>query len=233
MTKVKGNRLKTRASGKRHFRFRDGTRIDFYTPVFLVLGALRQPRHACPPWCTHLAHSTATAARLIAECTQMCLPRCVDVIAMGHLHYECCLLNEPAQLEATLPAWVPECLVVLPISCKQKGCSGTWHASVRLRGPELQCAGRQVWLGAERAPKPLKCPMCAGIMYTAMPRAELVGTARFVDQKNRLCCEVVFGKVPGAENPLLQRTDSCQAELFTFASAPEPKEPQVCASCSD
>lgn len=69
--------------------------------------------------------------------------------------------------------------------------------------------------------------MRAGIMYTAMPRAELVGTARFVDQKNRLCCEVVFGKVPGAEHPLLQRTDSCQAELFTFTSSAEPREPQV------
>ena len=58
-------------------------------------------------------------------------------------------------------------------------------------------------------------------MYTAMPRAELVGTARFVDKGNRLCCEVVFGKVPGAEHPLLQRTDSCQAEMFVFSEASE------------
>ena len=57
-----------------------------------------------------------------------------------------------------------------------------------------------------------------------MPRAELVGTARFVDRANRLCCEVTFGKVPGAESPLLQRTDSCQADLYAFSQPPAEAE---------
>ena len=55
-------------------------------------------------------------------------------------------------------------------------------------------------------------------MYTSMPRAELVGTARFVDHKNHLCCEVTFGKVADQlDDPLLQRTDSFSATLFQFS----------------
>ena len=55
-------------------------------------------------------------------------------------------------------------------------------------------------------------------MYTSMPRAELVGTARFVDHKNHLCCEVVFGKVEDQpEAPLLQRSDAFSATLFQFS----------------
>ncbi|KAK9792709.1 hypothetical protein WJX73_008944 [Symbiochloris irregularis] len=58
-----------------------------------------------------------------------------------------------------------------------------------------------------------------GIMYTSMPRAELVGTARFVDHKSRLCCEVVFGKVADSpDDPLLQRTDSFHGTLYRFTS---------------
>ncbi|KAL3130634.1 hypothetical protein ABBQ38_008026 [Trebouxia sp. C0009 RCD-2024] len=47
-----------------------------------------------------------------------------------------------------------------------------------------------------------------GIVYTAMPRGECVGSAKFVDPANRLTCSIEFGKVEGASNPLLQRSDS-------------------------
>lgn len=68
-------------------------------------------------------------------------------------------------------------------------------------------------------PQFLSCSCAiAGIMYTSMPRAELVGTARFVDAKNRLCCEVTFGKVADqADEPLLQRSDSFSGVLFQFS----------------
>lgn len=60
-------------------------------------------------------------------------------------------------------------------------------------------------------------------MYTGMPRAELVGSARFVDEKNRLCCEVVFGRVADQPNePLLQRSDSFSATLYEFSTAQQP-----------
>ena len=60
-------------------------------------------------------------------------------------------------------------------------------------------------------------------MYTSMPRAELVGTARFVDAKNRLCCEVTFGKVAEQpDEPLLQRSDAFSASLYRFSADSQP-----------
>lgn len=61
--------------------------------------------------------------------------------------------------------------------------------------------------------------MMRGIVYTAMPRGECVGTAKFVDHGNRLSCSMDFGKVEGASNPLLQRPDSIQGQICT-ADAP-------------
>ena len=58
-------------------------------------------------------------------------------------------------------------------------------------------------------------------MATAAPRADLVGTARFVDLTHRLCCDIQFGRVEGATHPLLERSDSFAAELFSFTSPPE------------
>lgn len=59
-----------------------------------------------------------------------------------------------------------------------------------------------------------------GIMYTSMPRADLVGTARFVDHKNKLACDVVFGKVADhPEDPILQRADSFSGTLYRFSTA--------------
>lgn len=57
--------------------------------------------------------------------------------------------------------------------------------------------------------------MMRGIVYTAMPRGECVGTAKFVDHGNRLSCSMDFGKVEGASNPLLQRPDSIQGHICT------------------
>ena len=62
---------------------------------------------------------------------------------------------------------------------------------------------------------------CTGIMATAAPRADLVGTARFVDPTHRLCCEVHFGRIEGATHPLLERSDSFAAELFSYTSPTE------------
>lgn len=57
-------------------------------------------------------------------------------------------------------------------------------------------------------------------MYTSMPRADLVGTARFVDHKNKLACDVVFGKVADhPEDPILQRADSFSGTLYRFSTA--------------
>ena len=71
----------------------------------------------------------------------------------------------------------------------------------------------------------------AGIMYTTMPRADLVGTARFVDHKSSLCCEVVFGKVADSpDDPLLQRTDSFHGTLYKFSESGQSgsQQSQVC-----
>lgn len=55
--------------------------------------------------------------------------------------------------------------------------------------------------------------MMRGIVYTAMPRGECVGTAKFTDHSNRLSCSMEFGKVEGSSNPLLQRPDSMQGMI--------------------
>ena len=50
-----------------------------------------------------------------------------------------------------------------------------------------------------------------------------MGTARFVDHKSRLCCEVVFGKVADQpDEPLLQRSDSFSATLYQFSESSQP-----------
>ena len=38
--------------------------------------------------------------------------------------------------------------------------------------------------------------------------------------RNRLCCEVDFGKQPQAEDRLLQRSDAISGSLFSFISEP-------------
>ena len=60
-----------------------------------------------------------------------------------------------------------------------------------------------------------------GILYTARPRGDITGTARFVDMRNRLCCEVDFGKQSGAEDRLLQRSDALSGSLYSFISEPK------------
>ena len=48
-----------------------------------------------------------------------------------------------------------------------------------------------------------------------MPRGDMVGSATFLDRKNSLQGEVIFGKVSGKdEDPLLQRTDSLRAAVY-------------------
>ena len=53
------------------------------------------------------------------------------------------------------------------------------------------------------------------------PRGDITGAARFVDMRNRLCCEVEFGKLSGAEDRLLQRSDAISGSLFSFISEPK------------
>jgi hypothetical protein len=57
----------------------------------------------------------------------------------------------------------------------------------------------------------------AGILYTSRPRGDIGGIARFVDQKNRLCCEVTFGKVANAYDPVLLRPDALCGTIFRFS----------------
>ena len=42
-----------------------------------------------------------------------------------------------------------------------------------------------------------------------------------MDMRNRLCCEVDFGKQPQAEDRLLQRSDAISGSLFSFISEPK------------
>lgn len=78
-----------------------------------------------------------------------------------------------------------------------------------------------------------------GIVYTAMPRGECVGSAKFTDHSNRLSCVMEFGKVEGSANPLLQRPDSLQGIIYSHdaplqaASPPEQQVTPVHASTSD
>lgn len=60
----------------------------------------------------------------------------------------------------------------------------------------------------------------AGILYSSRPRGEVTGTARFVDMKHRLCCDITFGRVAGARDPLLQRPDALSGIIFRFRSTP-------------
>lgn len=72
--------------------------------------------------------------------------------------------------------------------------------------------------------------MMRGIVYTAMPRGECVGNAKFTDHSNRLSCVMEFGKVEGSGNPLLQRPDSLQGTVYSHdaplqaASPPEQQK---------
>ena len=81
--------------------------------------------------------------------------------------------------------------------------------------------------------------MMRGIVYTAMPRGECVGSAKFTDQSNRLSCVMEFGKVEGSANPLLQRPDSLQGTIYSHdaplqtASPPEQQVTTVHASTSN
>eukprot|EP01023_Acetabularia_acetabulum_P052621 TRINITY_DN5844_c0_g1_i10.p1 TRINITY_DN5844_c0_g1~~TRINITY_DN5844_c0_g1_i10.p1 ORF type:complete len:276 (-),score=47.89 TRINITY_DN5844_c0_g1_i10:1663-2439(-) len=46
------------------------------------------------------------------------------------------------------------------------------------------------------------------------PRAHMTGTACFVDLKNQLVGEIVYGPVKGSEDPLLKRLDSFQGHIY-------------------
>ncbi len=71
----------------------------------------------------------------------------------------------------------------------------------------------------------------AGILYTARPRGDITGTARFVDMRNRLCCEVEFGKQCGVEDRLLHRSDAISGSLFSFISEPKNASNGGLVSC--
>ena len=75
--------------------------------------------------------------------------------------------------------------------------------------------------------------MMRGIVYTAMPRGECIGTAKFTDAANRLSCVMEFGKIECSTNPLLQRPDSLQGTINTFdmpLTSTSPPEQQVSMS---
>ena len=59
---------------------------------------------------------------------------------------------------------------------------------------------------------------CAGILYTSRPRGDIVGTARFVDARHNLCCEINFGKVADATDKLLQRPDAFSGSIFRYCT---------------
>ncbi len=60
----------------------------------------------------------------------------------------------------------------------------------------------------------------AGILYTSRPRGDIGGQARFVDAKNGLCCDVIFGKVADSTDHLLQRPDALSGSIFRYSTAP-------------
>lgn len=73
---------------------------------------------------------------------------------------------------------------------------------------------------------------CAGLLYTAMPRGDMSGSAFFLDKKNQLQGEVVFGKIAGREHEaLLQRPDSILTSIYqvTFPEPPRATSPAVSA----
>lgn len=53
-----------------------------------------------------------------------------------------------------------------------------------------------------------------GLLYTNMPRAEILGDAEFNDAANNLRCVITFGKVGRSCSPLLNRTDAFAGTLF-------------------
>lgn len=53
-----------------------------------------------------------------------------------------------------------------------------------------------------------------GILYTGMPRGDMSGTVLFKDHRHGLFCEMQFGKVEGAEDPLLQRSDTLMGAIL-------------------
>ena len=63
-----------------------------------------------------------------------------------------------------------------------------------------------------------------------MPRGDMQGLATFLDRKNRLMGEVIFGKVQGREEePLLQRPDSIRTGVYeaAFPETPRAASPPV------
>lgn len=53
-----------------------------------------------------------------------------------------------------------------------------------------------------------------GIVTADLPRGDVTGAVTFTDVKNSLGCQVDFGKVSGAEAPLLRRPDSFSGSIF-------------------
>lgn len=53
-----------------------------------------------------------------------------------------------------------------------------------------------------------------GIVTAEQPRGDVTGAVTFTDIKNSLACHVDFGKVSGAEAPLLRRPDSLSGSIF-------------------
>ena len=53
-----------------------------------------------------------------------------------------------------------------------------------------------------------------------------------MDMRNRLCCEVDFGKQPQAEDRLLQRSDAISGSLFSFISEPKNQSSHSLVSSS-
>eukprot|EP00884_Botryococcus_braunii_P015711 jgi/Botrbrau1/2823/Bobra.0125s0032.1 len=60
-----------------------------------------------------------------------------------------------------------------------------------------------------------------GILATNMPRADVSGTARFIDRRNLMMCDLVFGRVPDdVLDPLLTRPDSLSGTIYRYQPAP-------------
>ena len=71
--------------------------------------------------------------------------------------------------------------------------------------------------------EPLPCYV--GLLYTAMPRGEVTGSATFLDSKNKLQGDVVFGKVAGHEHdPLLHRTDAFTLSIHEDTFSPRDSD---------
>jgi len=70
--------------------------------------------------------------------------------------------------------------------------------------------------------------MLAGLLYTAMPRADMVGSAIFLDKKNKIQGEVLFGKVQS--DATIQNVRVVQIQIHSNCASDFDDPTSVCGA---